>query len=79
MSNVRFRFIGAEPRLVSMLPSGELRRVEPDQLFAVPAEFWESYACQPHYYVAQDEEPGRLQAEPTPAAEPASPAKNPTP
>lgn len=48
MSTVHF--VGDEPREVSILPSGILRLVEPDQSFSVPDEFDESYACQPHFF-----------------------------
>lgn len=44
------RFIGDEPREVSILPDGLLRLVHPDTTFEVPKEYLESYWCQPHYY-----------------------------
>jgi hypothetical protein len=43
-------FVGDEAREVSILPSGILRLVGPDQSFTVPDEFDESYACQPHFF-----------------------------
>ena len=54
-----FRYVGDEPREVSILPAGTLRRVEPDELFKVPDEHAESYACQPHLYESQDEQERR--------------------
>jgi hypothetical protein len=56
---VKFRYIGDEPRAVSILPSGEIRRMDPDQLFEVDGDYWESYASQPHLYEALDEDPNR--------------------
>lgn len=50
----KFRFVGEEPRQVSMLPHGGLRRVEPDEIFEVPDEHAESYESQPHFYERQD-------------------------
>ena len=50
----RFRFIGDEPRQVSILPAGSLRLVEPDELFEVPDEHAPSYECQPDLYVYDD-------------------------
>jgi hypothetical protein len=61
----QFRYVGDEPRQVSMLPSGELRLVEPDQVFTVPDAVWDSYACQPHLYEAQDDDPNRGTVEQT--------------
>jgi hypothetical protein len=55
----RFRFAGDEPRQVSMLPAGTLRRLEPDELFDVPDAHWESYASQPALYEPLDDDPGR--------------------
>lgn len=46
----QFRMIADEDRQVSMLPSGELRKLEPDELFEVPDEVADSYECQPHYF-----------------------------
>jgi hypothetical protein len=51
----RFRLVADEPRLVSMLPAGELRRLEPDELFEVPDEHAASYEGQPYYQ--RDEAP----------------------
>ncbi len=48
MSTVRY--IGDEPREVSILPAGFLRLVQPDQTFEVPDKYDGAYACQPHYY-----------------------------
>jgi len=50
----RFRLVADEPRQVSILPAGELRLIEPDELFDVPAAHVESYTCQPHYYKYED-------------------------
>lgn len=50
----RFRFIGDEPKEVSMLHLGALRRLEPDELFEVPDELAESYECQPALYTRED-------------------------
>ena len=55
----QFRYVGDEDRLVSILPAGELFRLQPDQLFDVGDEFWDSYACQPHLYQPQSEDPQR--------------------
>lgn len=49
----RIRYVGDEPREVSILPEGTLRRVDPDQLFEVPDEHVESYECQPHLYTVE--------------------------
>lgn len=46
----KFRLLGDEPRHVSMLPSGTLRRLEPDEVFTVPDEHADSYECQPALY-----------------------------
>lgn len=54
----RFRLLGDEPRQVSMLPEGQLRLVEPDELFTVPDEVAASYECQPDLYDRDDTEPG---------------------
>lgn len=51
----RIRYVGDEPREVSILPAGMLRRLEPDELFDVPDEHAESYACQPHLYDVGDD------------------------
>ena len=51
----QFRYIGDDNREVSMLPSGVLRPVEPDEVFTVPDEHAESYEIQPHYFERQDE------------------------
>jgi len=56
----KFRYVGDEPRSVSILPAGALRRLEPDQLFEVPAEHWASYACQPKLFEALSEDPERV-------------------
>lgn len=45
MANVTY--VGDEPREVSMLPSGTLRLVRPDEKFRVPDSVAISYACQP--------------------------------
>lgn len=55
----QFRYVGDEARAVSILPAGELVRLEPDQLFDVGDDWWESYACQPHLYQPQGEDPNR--------------------
>lgn len=46
----QFRFVADEPRQVSMLPAGDLRKVEPDDVFTVPDQVADSYECQPHLY-----------------------------
>jgi hypothetical protein len=46
----QFRLLGDEPRHVSMLPSGTLRRLEPDEVFTVPDGHADSYECQPDLY-----------------------------
>lgn len=46
----RFRYVGTEPRQVSILPSGRLQKVEPDELFDVPDDHAASYECQPDLY-----------------------------
>ena len=51
----RVRFIGDEPREVSILPAGVLRLLEPDELFTVPDEHAGSYSCQPDLYDVGDE------------------------
>ena len=55
---VQLRYVGDEAREVSMLPSGMTRRLEPDELFQVPAAYAESYECQPHLFVLNSEKPG---------------------
>jgi hypothetical protein len=55
---VGVRYIGDEIREVSILPSGELRRVEPDELFQVDEKVAESYSVQPHLYEV-DEKPAK--------------------
>ncbi len=50
MSRVKVRFVGDEPREVSILPAGTLKRVEPDEVFEVDEKVADSYACQPHLY-----------------------------
>lgn len=50
MSRVKVRFIGDEPRHVSILPAGTLKRVEPDEVFEVDELVADSYACQPDLY-----------------------------
>lgn len=57
MPNVKVRYIGDEPREVSILPDGFLRLVEPDELFEVPAAVAESYAVQPHLYEVDEPAP----------------------
>jgi hypothetical protein len=47
---VSVRFVGDEPRDVSILPAGTLRRVEPDEVFEVDEKVADSYSCQPHLY-----------------------------
>lgn len=59
----RFRYVGDEPRQVSILPAGTLRTVEPDELFEVPAEHADSYECQPHYFQRDDPAPRRGKAD----------------
>lgn len=54
MPNVKIRYIGDEPREVSILPAGDLRLVEPDELFEVDAKVVESYAVQPHLYEVEE-------------------------
>lgn len=51
----RVRYVGDELRQVSILPAGTLRLLEPDELFTVPDEHVESYACQPGLYDVGDE------------------------
>jgi hypothetical protein len=46
----KFRLIADEARQVSILPSGSLRKIEPDEVFDVPDRHAESYECQPHLY-----------------------------
>jgi hypothetical protein len=46
----KFRYVGDEPREVSMLPTGDARRVQPDELFDVDDKVAESYECQPQFY-----------------------------
>jgi hypothetical protein len=46
----KFRLIADEARQVSILPAGELRTVQPDEVFDVPDQVAESYECQPHFY-----------------------------
>lgn len=53
----KFRMIAHEPRHVSILPAGELRRLERDELFEVPDELDASYECQPHFYQRDDAPP----------------------
>lgn len=53
---IRFRYIGDEPREVSILPAGVLRLLEPDELFYVGEDHAASYECQPALYV-RDEPP----------------------
>ena len=53
----RFRYIGDEPREVSMLPAGITRLLEPDEVFTVPDEHADSYECQPGLY--QRDEPAK--------------------
>jgi hypothetical protein len=47
-------YVGDEPREVSMLPSGTLRLVKPDEKFRVPDSVAISYACQPHFFEVED-------------------------
>lgn len=47
---MKFRLVADEARLVSILPTGDLRKVEPDEVFTVPDEHADSYEIQPHYY-----------------------------
>lgn len=47
---VQVRYVGDEPRQVSILPAGELRALEPDEVFEVPDEWAPSYECQPALY-----------------------------
>jgi len=46
----KFRYVGDEPREVSMLPTGDGRRLEPDELFDVDDKVAASYECQPQFY-----------------------------
>jgi len=46
----KFRYVGDEPREVSMLPTGDGRRLEPDELFDVDSAYADSYRCQPGLY-----------------------------
>lgn len=47
----RVRYVGDEPRQVSILPAGGLQLVEPDELLPpIPDEHVESYRCQPELY-----------------------------
>jgi hypothetical protein len=50
VAQVKVRYIGDEPRDVSILPSGDLRRLEPDELFEVDEKVVASYECQPALY-----------------------------
>lgn len=50
----KFRYVGDEPREVSMLPNGTLRRLEPDELFDVPDTVDDSYTCQPGLFERVD-------------------------
>jgi hypothetical protein len=57
-----FRYVGDEARLVSILPSGDTRRLEPDELFDVPDAHTESYECQPYLYELQEAAPKKAPA-----------------
>lgn len=56
MALVKVRYIGDDIREVSILPEGNLRRIEPDELFEVDEKVITSYSCQPHLYDV-DEKP----------------------
>lgn len=58
----RIRYVGNEPREVSILPAGVLRHLEPDELFDVPDEHAESYRCQPDLYDVGDDHAPRKKA-----------------
>jgi hypothetical protein len=51
---VKLRYVGEEPREVSILPAGMLRAVQPEDVFDVPDEWVESYSGQPHFYQPAD-------------------------
>jgi hypothetical protein len=57
-----FRMIADEPRQVSILPSGQTRLLEPDELFDVPDAHAESYECQPGLYELQETAPKKAPA-----------------
>jgi hypothetical protein len=59
VAKVKVRYIGDEPRDVSILPSGDLRRTEPDELFEVDEKVAESYRCQPALYEVDESAPAR--------------------
>lgn len=51
------RYVGDEPREVSILPAGNLKLVKPDETFEVPEKYAGSYGCQPHYFEVPGYEP----------------------
>jgi hypothetical protein len=50
----RFRHVGDEPRQVSILPGGVLRRIDVDEVFEVDDKVADSYASQPALYELLD-------------------------
>ena len=73
MALVQIRYVGDEPREVSILPAGVLRPVQPDDVFDVDELVADSYSCQPHFFQPGD---GSKWPEP-PADEPDEPAAPP--
>lgn len=49
----KVKLLADEPLLVSILPHGTLRRVEPGEVFDVDDKHVESYECQPDLYDVQ--------------------------
>jgi hypothetical protein len=50
----RVRYIGDEPRAVSILPEGRVQHLDPDELFEVGDDYVDSYTCQPHLYQIEE-------------------------
>lgn len=50
---MKIRYVGPNPRSVSMLPAGTLRNVVPDELFEIPDKHAKSYTCQPALFKAE--------------------------